>query len=419
VRVSDTQSSPAHRDQRARYRDVFADPLFRVVFGSRTLSIGAGTLRMFALSVLVYDTTGSAWLTAITFGIGFVPQVIGGTLLGALADRVAPRPLIVAGFLLECLVALTLGLVALPVLASLALVALVATLAPVFNGASNRLVAQTLTGDAYVLGRSLFSVSGAAAQLVGLAVGALAVAQVGAARALLITAGCQLTAAVWARLGMPALDAPHERAGSAVRRSAEVTARLWRDRAIRGLLLVQWLPPAFVMGVEALLVPYAHQRGFPPGAAGLLLASVPVGMLVGNLVVGRVLRPDTRERMVAPILLVLGIPLIGLALPLPLSVTMGLLFVAGTGFSYGLGVQRAFLDSVEPDLRGQAFALQFTGLMTLQGVGPLVSGGLAEVMPIALVMVACGVGTALVGVVWWVKGRARGAVMSPAPMPLG
>jgi predicted MFS family arabinose efflux permease len=393
--------------------------MFRVVFGSRTLSIGAGTLRMFALSVLVFDQTGSALLTAIAFGIGFVPQVVGGTLLGALADRLAPRRLIVAGFLLECAVAVTLAVAGLPILACLALVAVVATLAPVFNGASNRLIAQSLSGDAYVLGRSLFNVSGAAAQLLGLAVGAFAVAQVGAARALLITAGCQLLSAVWARLGLPRLPALPHVAGSAVRRSTQVTRQLWRDRHLRALLQVQWLPPAFVVGVEALLVPYAHVRGFPEGSAGLLLASIPVGMLLGNLVVGRFLRPETRERLVGPILLVLGLPMIGLALPLPLTVTMALLFVSGAGFSYSLGLQRQFVDAVDPALQGQAFALHFTGMMTMQGVGPLVAGALAEVLPLSAVMIAAGVATALVGVVWWVTRTRQAAVMSPVGAPLG
>jgi predicted MFS family arabinose efflux permease len=417
VSYAQTETTPAN--QPARYRDVLADPMFRVVFGSRTLSIGAGTLRMFALSVLVYEQTGSALLTAITFGIGFVPQVVGGTLLGALADRLAPRGLIVAGFLLECAVAVVLAVAGLPVLACLALVAVVATLAPVFNGASNRLVAQALTGDAYVLGRSLFSASGAAAQLLGLGVGALAVAQVGAGRALLVTAGCQLFSAVWARVGLPRLPSPPPLPGSAVRQSAQVTRRLWSDRQVRALLHVQWLPPAFVVGAEALIVPYADTRGFPGGSAGLLLASIPVGMLLGNLVVGRFLKPQTRERMVGPILLVLGLPLTGLALPLPLTVTMALLFVSGAGFSYALGLQRAFLDAVDPALRGQAFALQFTGLMTMQGLGPLVCGALAEVVPIGLVMVAAGLATALVGVVWWVTRTRPEVVMSPVNAPLG
>jgi predicted MFS family arabinose efflux permease len=355
---------------------------------------------MFALSVLVYDATGSALLTAVAFGIGFVPQVIGGTLLGALADRVPPRGLIVAGFLVDFAVATILALAGLPVAADLLLVAVAATLTPIFLGASNRLVAETLTGDAYVLGRSLFNVASAGAQLLGLAIGALAVARMGPTQALLITAACQLAAAAWVRAGLPRMVAEQVGEAAAVRRSWSVTVRLWRDPTVRSLLLVQWLPPACITGAEALFVPYAAQRGFPAGGAGLLLASIAVGMLLGNLVVGRVIPPLTRERMVTSMLVLLGAPLVGLALPLPLWLAASLLVLSGAGFSYGLGLQRVFLEALDPQLRGQAFALQFTGLMTLQGVGPLVMGAVGEVTPISLAIAGAGIGTMLVAVFW-------------------
>jgi predicted MFS family arabinose efflux permease len=411
--------SQAETQARARYRDVFADPIFRVLFLSRSLSIGAGTLRILALSVLVYDATGSALLTAITFGIGFVPQVIGGTFFGALADRLAPRRLIVGGYLLECAVAAALALGHLPVGVSLALVAVVATVSPVFNGASNRLVAESLTGDAYVLGRSLSNVASAGAQLLGLAAGGVAVSQLGPARALLVTAGCQLLAATWVRFGLPRLPPVQSGEGSAVRQSWRVTGQLLRDREVRALLLVQWLPPSFVTGAEALVVPYAVERGYPDGSAGLLLASVPVGMLAGNLAVGRLLRPATRERLVAPILVVFGVPLMAMAVPLPLTVVTGLLFVAGAGFSYALGVQRPFLESLTPAVRGQGFAVLTTGLMTLQGVGPLLTGLVAQYVSISASMLVAGAATVLVGVVWWYTRVRHVPSLSPSAASFG
>jgi hypothetical protein len=58
-------------------------------------------------------------------------------------------------------------------------------------------------------------------------------------------------------------------------------------------------------------------------------------------------------------------------------------------------------------------------MMTMQGVGPLVAGALAEVLPLSAVMIAAGVATALVGVVWWVTRTRQAAVMSPVGAPLG
>lgn len=383
------------------YREVFAEPVFRVLFTTRTLAIGADTLRIVALSVLVFSVTGSALLAAVTFGVGFMPQVIGGTLIGSLADRLPPRGLIVAGYLLECAVAAVLGLFDLPVAASLLLVAGIAALTPVFGGASNRVVAEVLTGDAYVVGRSLSSVASAGAQLLGLAVGGVAVAALGARHALLVSAACHLIAAALVRLGLPLLAAPGRAGGSAVRQSWMVTGKLLRDPALRPLLLLQWLPPAFVTGAEALVVPYAAMRGFSPGSAGLLLACVPVGMLAANVVVGRLVRPQARERLVAPLLVLLGAPLLGLAAPVPVAVAAGLLVLTGCGFTYSLGLQRAFLEALPQAHRGQGFGLLATGLMTLQGVGPAAFGAVGEFVSIGVAILASGCLTIVAAGLWW------------------
>lgn len=122
---------------------------------------------------------------AVTFGIGFLPQLAGSTLLGALADRLPPRRLITAGYAIECATAATLGSVRVPVAAVLGLVAAVACATPVFGGAANRLVGEALTGDAYVLGRSLSNMAASGAQLAGLALSAVTVAALGPSHALL------------------------------------------------------------------------------------------------------------------------------------------------------------------------------------------------------------------------------------------
>jgi predicted MFS family arabinose efflux permease len=381
---------------RATFRQVLAEPVFRVLFWCRAVAVGADVLRTVALSVLVFAQTGSAFLGAMTFGISFLPQVIGGVVVGALPDLVRPRPLIVTGYLLEGAGAAVLALAGLPVWASLLLVAAIGCLGPVFNGTAGKLTADSLTGDAFVLGRSLFQLVVSAAQLVGLAAGGIAVAALGAEHALLITAGCHLVAALGTQLGLPNLPAPgRAKEQSLLRRSWRVNGELLRDRTVRRLLLTMWLPPACVTGAESLLVPYAAARGFSDGAPGLLLACVPVGMMLGNFVVARVLSPTTRERAVPLLVVVLGLPLLGFALELGVVALGALLVVTGFGFGYGLGVQRAFRDAVPGDVRGQAFGLMSTGLMTLQGVGPTVFGLVAEFAPVGTAMAAGGVATVL------------------------
>ncbi|MEV0224569.1 MFS transporter [Streptomyces sp. NPDC050704] len=409
-------ASAAAREQRATYTEVLSDRRFRLLFATRTLTVTADALRVMTLSVLVFSTTGSPLLGALTFGIGFLPQLAGSFFLGSLADRARPRRLIVAGHVLQCATAAVLGLARLPVAALLLLIAAVAVLTPVFSGVSNRLVAETLTGDAYVLGRSLSNISASAAQLLGLAAGGAAVAVLGPRTTLLLSAGAYLVAGAAIRLRLPDLPAPEQSeqqgqrgqagqrggSGSVLRHSWSSSTELLADRRVRVLLLAQWLPPMFVVGAESLIVPFASGQRMPDGSAGPLLACLPVGMLTGDLAVGRFVRPAVRERLVATLVVVLGLPLLGFALNPPWAVCAALLLVTGFGFAYALGLQRPFLDAVPEASRGQAFGLLSAGLMSVQGVGPVLFGTVAEFTDAGTAIALAGLATVCVaGAMAW------------------
>jgi len=382
---------------RTTYRSVLAEPRFRILLVTQTVGVVADVLRTVALSVLVYAATGSPLLGALTYGVAFVPQVFGGALLGAVADRVRPRRLITVGYATETAAALVLALTPLPVAARLLLVAAVACVTPVFLGASGRVVAEVLNGDAYVLGRSLRSMSASGGQLLGFAAGGAAVGLLGTRGALLTAAGCHAAAALLVRTRLPDLPLPHDAAGaSAVAASWRGNRELLSDRGVRMLLVAHWAPAASASGAEGLVVPYATSHG-RAALAGPLLACLPVGMLVGDVIVGRLVRPPVRERLVVPLVLLVGLPLMVFALNPPLLAPAALLLLSGAGSPYSLGLSRPYLDAVPDRLRGQSFGLLSTGLMTVQGIGPAVAGGLAELVRIAPAMglagaagVACG-----------------------------
>ncbi|MFC8702205.1 MFS transporter [Streptomyces anulatus] len=378
----------AQVNHRATYREVLAEPRFRLLFSTRAVAITADALRITTFSVLVFSSTGSALLSAVAFGIGFIPQLFGSLLLGSLADRLPPRALITGGYALTCATALLLALVRMPVAASLGVVALVSLATPLFHGASSRLVAQSLEGDAYVLGRSLNNIAGAGAQLIGLALGGAAVAALGPRRALAVSAVLYLGCALAIRIRLPPLrpgefGGPPGSAGGdggAVRASLRGAGLLLRGRTVRRLMLAQWLPVALVAGAEGIIVAYAGERRFAPGWYAVLMGCLPVGMLVGDLLVGRFLRPPTRERLVVPLVALAGLPLIGFAAEPGVGVSSCLLLLSGLGYAYGLGLQRPFLDALPRDGQGQAFGLLGSGSMTLQGVGPVCLGAVAAVI---------------------------------------
>ena len=415
-----TTTSKSRRGQdpagaRATYRSVFAVGEFRVLFATLLMFVLGFEFEILGLSVLVYAQTRSAFWTALAFSMGFAPQVLGGALFTSLADRLPPRLLISVGLLTRAAPGLVIGLwPALPVPAMLALVAAAATATPVFTAASSAVLPDVLDGDRYVLGRSVFSLTGSATQIIGLGIGGVILAALPAPR-LLLAAGLSLVAAaVVARLGLrprPARTNARTTRGI-VRATMAGNLELLADRTVRGLLLAQWLPAWFVTGAESLIVPYAGSLGLPPSAASPLLAATPAGMLLGDVIVGRFCRPAARQRLAFPLAALMGVPLLALAFRPPLPVTGAVLFACGFGFAYTLGVQQAFLDSLPGRLRGQAFGLNSTGTMTGQGLIPPVTGGLAAAFGAGPAMAVAGAVTILAALL--LRGPLTGRASSPA-----
>jgi MFS family permease len=80
---------------RARSGVTFRDALrvgeFRVLWLAELLSIGGDQLARIALAWIVFSRTSSASLTATTYALTFLPDIVGGSLLSGLADRYPRR----------------------------------------------------------------------------------------------------------------------------------------------------------------------------------------------------------------------------------------------------------------------------------------------------------------------------------------
>ena len=80
---------------RATFRDVFAVREFRFLWSSVVLSTVGDRLALVALTLLVYDRTGSPLLAALVYAAGYLPWVIGGLFLAGVADRRPRRSVMV------------------------------------------------------------------------------------------------------------------------------------------------------------------------------------------------------------------------------------------------------------------------------------------------------------------------------------
>jgi MFS family permease len=181
----------------ATFREVFAVREFRPLYGSFLLSTIGDELARVALTVLVFQRTSSPLLSAITFGISYLPWLLGGPFLSTLADRFPRHRVLIASDALRAALVAVMAIPGMPLPALLALLLFVALAAPPFESARSALSADILEGDRYAVGISLTQISLQLAQVLGfLGAGAL-LAALSPSWALLINA---LTFAVSALL---------------------------------------------------------------------------------------------------------------------------------------------------------------------------------------------------------------------------
>jgi MFS family permease len=396
-------SAPALRGT-AGYGRVLTVPEFRAVFAAHVLSMLGVIVSEIALSVLVYDLTGSPLLSALTFALGFLPYLVGGTLLAPVADRFPARRVLVVCDLVcaGCVVVMAVPGTGIGVL--LGLRCALAVVSPVFAGTRMATLSDILGGgDLFVLGRSLLRIVAQSALLVGYGLGGLLLAVLTPRHALLITVGTFLASAALLRLGTrrrPARAQARERGG---------TRQLLADRRIRLLLLLFWVPAMFAVVPEALAAPYADALGSGSPGLGLLMCALPVGTVAGELYAGARLGPAARERIALPLVCLTLLPYLGYALHPSLALSLLLLLAAGAGSAYTLGLDQWFVRAVPEELRGRAMTVLSAGLMTLQGVGMTLAGLAAEAVGVRAAVAGAGV----VGVVCCC-GLAAAARRSPA-----
>ncbi|MEV7281214.1 MFS transporter [Streptomyces sp. NPDC093111] len=370
------------------YSAVFAVREFRFVFVAHLFSLLGVVVSELALTVLVYDLTRSPLLSSLTFALGFLPYLLGGTLLAGLADRHPPRRVLVVCDLVCAGCVALMVLPTTPVAALLALRCAVAAVAPVFNGTRIATLADILgEGELFVLGRSLLRIVSQSALLAGFGVGGVLLTVLTPRGAIAVTAATFLASAVLLRLGTarrPA-RAPERREGIGA------TWGLLRDRRIRALMLLFWVPPVFFVVPEALAAPYADEIGVSTAALGLLMCAIPAGTILGELLAGSALSAATRSRIVHPLLLVGFLPFLVYALRPGLALAAVALLLAGAAGAYSLGLDAWFVAAVPEDQRGRAMTLMTAGMMTVQGLGMAGAGLAAEFAPVHTVVAGTGV----------------------------
>ncbi|WP_327114508.1 MFS transporter [Streptomyces sp. NBC_01341] len=389
--VPTTDSVP--RPRAGGYRAVFAVREFRAVFAAHLLSLLGVVVSELALTVLVYDLTGSPLLSALTFALGFLPYIVGGTLFAGVADRYPARRVLVTCDLICAGCVAVMVLPGTPVGLLLALRCLVAAVAPVFTGTRTAALTDILgEGPLYVLGRSLLRLVSQSALLIGFGAGGMLLAALSPRGAITVTVVTFLCSAALLRLGTRARPGRSggDAGGTLLKESLAGTRAVLGNREIRGLLLLFWVPAFFVVAPEALAAPYADAIGVGPAALGLMMCAMAVGHIGAEVYAGTALGPRARSRIVLPVAVAGLLPLVLYAFRPGTAATVAALVLAGAGAAYIIGLDQWFVEAVPEHLRGRAMTLLTAGLMTVQGLGMALAGLAAEFFPVHRVVAASG-----------------------------
>src|SRR6516225_12201853 len=200
-------------DSRASYRDVLGASEFRVIFAAHVVSMLGNVVAAVALTVLVYQQTRSAALAASVLALSFLPYLLGGILLGAAADRLPARRVLVGCDLASAVLVACMVVPGMPVPGLLALLFANGLISPVYQGVRSAVLPEVLPpGPAYVLGRALMRMVAQSAQILGYGAGGLLLVVLSPRGALAADALSFAASGVLLRFGMAAR--PVHRAGS-------------------------------------------------------------------------------------------------------------------------------------------------------------------------------------------------------------
>ena len=385
----------------ARLRDPLRRPAFRRLALSFAVNEIGDWLGIVALSVLVFEQTGSALATMVLFlGTAFVPAAL-TPLLVTRVERSPPRfmlPFIYCG---EAAVFAAFAVLAehfsLPVIFLLA--AIDGTLA-LSARALTRASAAALLGPSGELraGNAILNVAFTGGAAVGPAVGGLVVAGAGVQTALILDAISFYAVAVILLIGH--LPQPETEEGSLRARLRAGMTYLRSNLMLRRLVCAQAAAFVFFSLVIPVEVVYAKET-LDAGDAGYgaFLAAWGLGMLVGGLLFAAARRRALLRLLFLSTLLI-GVAYIGVAFAPGIGIACLAAFCGGAGN----GVQWVTLVSAVQELTEEAMQARVMAVIEssgalMPGIGFLLGGVLATLADPRVAFGVAGAGIVIVATV--------------------
>lgn len=352
---------------------------YRRIWGAQVLSDLGDYAGKVALSMLVFSHTRSAALATLTLAITLVPWLGPGQLLAALGDRYPRRTVLVVCDVVRAVVYLGLCLpMPLPALWVLAFAAGLAM--PPFAASRSAALTELMTSEERIPAFRLSGITAEACIVLGGALGALLLAAVGPAGALVANAASFALSAVLLA-GLPPLPIPPSdgaRVG-VVEHLRQSAALLWDNPVTRRAAMLGTLAVASGTAVETLAAPHAAQA-FPDVSwvAGLVLAGMAGLSMLVTVHVPNVEDPRTLMRFSALVTLVpVAVASTLLFSRSALPVTVGFVTVGGL-FATFVPMQVVIAARLPAERRATCFSVLMAAMALEQVVLSSAAGSLAD-----------------------------------------
>jgi len=355
-----------------------------------------------ALSVLVFDRTGSALATAALFlGTRFLPALL-APILVAHAERPPPRfalPIIYCG---EAAVFGALALLAghFSLAAVVTLAAIDGSLALAGRALTRAVVATALepTGELRA-GNALLNVAFTGGAAVGPALAGLAVAGFGVQSALLLDA-VSFYAVAWILFTAGTMPQAEPEEGRMRDRVRAGIAYIRGETALARILLAQGIAFVFFAAVLPVEVVYVKETlGSSDTGYGLMLASWGVGMVFGSLIFARIRETSLAAQLFFSTLAV-GAGYLGLAAAPTLTLACAASVVGGAGN----GIQWVAAISAVQELTAEEMQARVMSVLesigaAMPGIGFALGGLIAALVSPRMTFLAAGSGVIAIVVV--------------------
>jgi predicted MFS family arabinose efflux permease len=376
-----------------RYRDLFRDREFSGMWVADVLSMAGSYLARLAVAALVYGRTQSPGLTATAFAVSFAPYLF-APLLATIADRFPRKELLVATDVLRSLLVLLLVIPGMPLPLLLVVLFAIEVFQIPFGAARLATLADVLEDERFPAGNALVAGTRQAVQVGGFVLGGAIVAASSPSFALVLNcltylASAALILAFVQRRGQP-WDGERPAIWAGTREGLLLVVKTPGMPAWFALLA---LGPGIVIVAEGLAVPFADNLDGGTRLAGVIMATAPLGNVVGLALLGRL--PLTgQRRLIFPGAFGCGL-LVGLAgltghltgSPLPV---IGLLTLAGASLAYLAAIQAQVARAIPSGARGRVFGLANAVIQISQGGAVALAGVLAEATDIGLSLALLG-----------------------------